>query len=468
MTPDPAADPDFPRIKDYVIRATGLAYYADKDADLAARLGARMGVRGVTDCGAYLRVLADEPDGEAELDALITDLTIGETFFFRHREAFAALRDVVFPDLIARNRDRRRLRIWSAGCSVGAEPYSISILLRRDLAAAVAGWDVTVVGTDINRAFLARACRGLYEGWVLRGVPDDLRAACFTPAGSAWQLVPEYRAGVSFQYHNLVANPFPSLLHDLADFDLILCRNVTIYFGPEIIRRLIGQFHQSLTDGGWLVVGHSEPNLELFREFRTVNAGGAVLYQKLAGSGATREPSVMWPVPTPTVQPPPSAPAAWAPWEGLTDLAMLTPRVPPPEPIANAPTGLDAVRRLADRGAWAEAARGCEELLARNSLNPAAHFYHGMVLEHLGRPADAERALRRVIYLDRSHALAHYHLSLFLQRHGRLGEAARSFGNALKVVAALGPNVTHADGDGISTAELTKLIRMHLAVLEGP
>jgi chemotaxis protein methyltransferase CheR len=464
VTPRLPADPAFPRLKEYVIRATGLAYYADKDADLGARLAGRLAARGVPDCGAYLGLLAGGPAGEAELDALITDLTIGETFFFRHREAFAALRDVVFPDLLARNRDRRRLRVWSAGCSIGAEPYSVSILLRRDLGAAAAGWDVSLVGTDINRAFLAQARGGWFEDWALRGLPGDLRAACFTRAGRGWQIAPEYRAGVSFQYHNLVAHPFPSLLHDLAGFDLILCRNVTIYFGPAIVRRLIDQFHQSLTDGGWLVVGHAEPNVELFRAFRTVNTAGAVLYQK-AGAGEERvgawagewagpcvpESAAGGPRPDPSPGPPAPHPLPRAP------------ALPPPPPAV----GLDVIRDLADRGAWAEAARGCEALLARDRLNPAAHFYHGMVLEQLGRPADAERALRRVLYLNRTHALAHYHLALFLQRQGRLPEAAHSFGNALVALAAARPGAVLPDGDGITTADLGKLVRMHLAALEG-
>src|SRR5438270_533851 len=151
MTAAPLSmDPDYLRLKGHVIAATGLAYYADKDADLGARLARRLQARGRPDCGSYLDLLTGGSEGEAELDALIADLTIGETFFFRHREVFDALRDIVLPDLIERNRASRQLRIWSAGCSTGAEPYSVSILLRRDLAARLEGWDVTLVGTDIN------------------------------------------------------------------------------------------------------------------------------------------------------------------------------------------------------------------------------------------------------------------------------------------------------------------------------
>ena len=194
------------------------------------------------DCDAYLGLLTGDADGPAELDALIAELTIGETFFFRHREVFDAVRDVVVPDRIARDRGRRRFRVWSAGCSIGAEAYTLAILLRRDLGAALAGWDVEIVGTDINREFLARARDGRFEEWALRGTTDEFRRACFDPDGRTWAIRPEYKAGVSFQYHNLVAHAFPSELHGLSDFDLILCRNVTIYFSPDIVRQIIAIF----------------------------------------------------------------------------------------------------------------------------------------------------------------------------------------------------------------------------------
>lgn len=133
---------------------------------------------------------------------------------------------------------------------------------------------MSILGTDVNRQCLARAREGRFEEWALRGLPEGLRRGCFTAVGREWHLAPEYRKGVSFQYHNLVTHPFPSLLHELADFDLILCRNVTIYFAPEIVRRLVDQFHRCLADGGWLVVGHAEPNVEWLRAFRTVKTPG--------------------------------------------------------------------------------------------------------------------------------------------------------------------------------------------------
>jgi chemotaxis protein methyltransferase CheR len=117
-------DPSYPRLKAHLIESTGLAYYSDKDPDLAARISRRLSKVLLRDCDSYLNLLTDHEKGQAELDELIADLTIGETYFFRYREQFDALRATVLPDIIARNRTARRLRIWSAGCATGAEAYS--------------------------------------------------------------------------------------------------------------------------------------------------------------------------------------------------------------------------------------------------------------------------------------------------------------------------------------------------------
>src|SRR5205823_4106245 len=159
---------------------------ADKDDDLAARITQRLAALRLAGCDAYLEVLRSGTAGETERDALIESLTIGETFFFRHSEMFDALRSVVVPDLLARNHASRRLRIWSAGCSVGAEAYSVAILLRRDFARELAGWDVTILGTDINRQFLARAREGCYEEWALRNTTAEFRPAHFVRSGQSW------------------------------------------------------------------------------------------------------------------------------------------------------------------------------------------------------------------------------------------------------------------------------------------
>ena len=202
------ADPLYPRLKAHLVESTGLTYYTDKDVDLARRVGRRLSIVGAPNCASYLEILRDPLRGPSELDSLIEEVTIGETYFFRHREHFDALRDLVFPDLIARNRAHRRLRIWCAGCADGPEPYSLAILLKRDMGHLLTGWEVTILGTDINRRSLARASEGKFEAWALRSTPGDLKGNCFRSEGKLWGLAPEYKEWVSFQYHNWLSIPF--------------------------------------------------------------------------------------------------------------------------------------------------------------------------------------------------------------------------------------------------------------------
>ena len=459
------ADPCFPALKEHVIALSGLAYYADKDADLARNLVPRLEACKRGDCAAYLALLRDPVDGPREFDDLLEELTIGETFFFRHAELFEGLRTVVLPDLIARNRAQRRLRIWCAGCATGAEPYSVSILLRRDLALELAGWNITLIATDINRDFLARAGAGVFDEWAFRSTAADLRRDCFKPVGRSWALKPQYKEGVSFQYHNLVTDPFPSQLNNLFAFDLIMCRNVMIYFDADRVRRVLAGFHDSLVENGWLLVGHAEPNVQFYQAFRTVNApSNAVMYQKGAEATPARNTLPLLPIPAQRADPVASfqfPPLPVVPFQ-------VDEPVPPPAPLHEGhPTEkLAAVRSLANQGQWEQALDGCRDLLAADRLEPLVHLYLGLVLEQTGRHAEAEEALRRALYLDRRCVLAHYYLGLLLQKGHRTEDAARSFRNAISLSNRLDPGHVFADADGITAAELARLGQMQLELVE--
>lgn len=184
------------------------------------------------------------------------------------------------------------------------------------------GWHVSILGTDINQKFLARARDGRYDQWAFRATPENIRQECFVAVGKQWQIKPEYKAMVSFQYHNLTRNRFPSITDNIAAFDIIICRNVVIYFSRETVEALVPCFRESLTNGGWLVMGHAEPNMELFRSFRTVNCPGAVLYQRVDGEAPETPP--------PALRPPPP--------------------LRPPGPAARPPQALQAGTASAGRG----------------------------------------------------------------------------------------------------------------------
>jgi chemotaxis protein methyltransferase CheR len=437
-------DPAYQRLKDHLIALTGLSFYADRDSELTELIGQRLTDLRLRDCSSYAELLSASVAGEAELDVLIGKLTIGETSFFRDPEQFAAIRDVILPDILERKQGSKQLRIWSAGCATGAEPYSVAIMLARDLAARIAGWEIEIHATDLNRSFLARAEEGTFRAWPLRSTSDELKRECFSQNGSDWTIHARYKQWTSFQYMNLAGAEFFPPQTPGNHFDLILCRNVMIYFTPEVNRRLIGRFHQSLDFGGWLVVGASEHNQAYYRDFRVVSTGGTKLYQK------TTAPSLQ--------------PAVKAEVRAQPPLAAAD---PPPQPAAASvaePDGasVELLRRLLDGGDWQGASECGQKLLTQDKLNATIYFYQALIFENLEILNAAERSLRQAIYLNRNFAMAHYHLGLALERDRQPLAAARSFGNVLKILDGIADQTLVLDATEITPARLRELAKMHL------
>jgi chemotaxis protein methyltransferase CheR len=425
------ADPSYAGLKNRLIASTGLAFYSDRDKELTELIGQRLVDLRLPDCTAYTNFLARSVEGEAEIEVLIAKLTIGETSFFRDPEQFAAIRQLVLPDILNRKQSTKQLRIWSAGCATGAEPYSLAMLMERELADRLAGWQIAIHATDLNRGFLAKAADGKFREWTLRSTAEDVKRGCFSQEGLTWTIHPRYKQWISFAHMNLVGNEFPIL-----PFDLILCRNVMIYFSPEVNRRLIGRFHQSLEDGGWLVVGAAEHNLEDYNEFSAVNAAGTKLYQKKAIKERRLEV-------IPELAPAPKLPA-------------------PPAAVPKPAIDIEGLRQLADCGDWESASVYGRRLLMRDRLNPEIHFYLALIFENLAIGNEPEQSLRLALYLDRNFALAHYHLGLALKRDGKTADAARSFGNVLRVLQRKPDDAAVKAGHGITAISLKKLAKMHL------
>jgi chemotaxis protein methyltransferase CheR len=439
-------------LKRQVLEYSGLSYYFDRDEDLAARMSRRLVARGCVDAGTYLQLLRQDP---AEFDCLVGELTIGETYFFRQPEQFTMLRDTILPEILERKRPTSQLRIWSAGCATGAEPYSLSILLRLEFGPQIEGWDVSILATDINVEFLAQAREGLFGAWALRETPQEIKARCFEAEGKRWRLRPEFARQVVFQHHNLMSAATPSL--ESLPFDLIVCRNVLIYFSQDTILAVARNFFETLTPGGWLLVGHAEPNQQTFAMFQALTSPIGTAYRKAAESlSPTRSIFTLAglsnaaPVGLPPSEPP------------VTDRSRCHPAAAPV--VGRKPPQLQVhdVRILADRGNWKLARDAANQLVNDEPLNASAHFTLGLILEHGGENDAARDTLRKAIYLDRSFALAHYHLGILQQLSGDEASAGRSFSTVLRLVDSKPGTEPLPHGDGITAAELGDLAKMHL------
>jgi len=253
--------PDFLRVKQKIVETTGLHYYNDRDDTLLDQIR-RQSVAHNLDEAEYCRRLLG-PEGAEAFDQFTNRIAIGETYFFRYPEQIEALRNTIIPRCLARGcedgrSEDRRLAIWSAGCATGAEPYTLSILLKSEFAAQLDGWRVSILGTDINRDALVQARTALFSNWELRTADNDLKQRCFTPVAGKWSLRPQYRRDVEFAHQNFAADLDSFARQWRGAFDIILCRNVMIYFDKPLQEHVHRLFHESLARLGVLALGQKE------------------------------------------------------------------------------------------------------------------------------------------------------------------------------------------------------------------
>lgn len=461
----PQGDANYLILKDRVIVRTGHFYYQDKDELLWDRVLRRMAATGHTDCGTYLAHLDDGERGAAEWAALEADITIGETFFFRYSEQFAALRTTILPQLIERNAAERRLRIWSAGCATGAEAYSLAIVLRELLGDAFADWRISILGTDINDRFLETARQGRFGRWALRSLDADQQATYFTPGpDNNWHLRARYRGGVRFERHNLLSLLDGSSPLQFSDFDLILCRNVLIYFHPDIVVGIVASLRDCLIEGGWMLLGHAEPNPLFEQMMRTVNLPGTVAYRRLPpiDLSARIEPAEVMASPLPL-------PVELPPLLVRAPVALPKPVLAVPPPAVLASTGdtvegwLLTIRAASDVGDLNTAATLCHKALQILPMEAGLHYYDGLIQHGLGQSDLAEAAFRKAVYLRKGLAMAHLHLGLLLIATARSAMGQRYIANAAHLCAALPEEALVPDGDGLTAQNLRQIVKGALA-----
>jgi len=271
---------EFRTFRTYLRKACGLVFTDEKYPQVAEAVGSRMSELGVQSFDEYQRLVTSASSGSSELSALATKLTVGETYFFRNTEHWRAFEQCVVPWLVELNAatGRRRVRIWSAGCSTGEEAYTMAIALRRSLP-DLANWSIEIVGTDISPAALATANEAVYTENSFRGVSQEIRSQYFGRAGrNRYRLRDDIRNMVRFQQLNLLD---VTGMAPMRDFDVIFCRNVLIYFEPSAIQNVVMQFHHSLRPGGYLFLGHAESTHGRSPGFASLNLCNTFIYKSM-------------------------------------------------------------------------------------------------------------------------------------------------------------------------------------------
>lgn len=261
-------DPDFDYVRELVRGRTAIALGADRAYLAEARLGELAWRQGLGSVDELMDRLRMNPRGD--LSRLVVEaMATNETSFFRDQRPFDALRSTILPELIGRRNADRRLRIWCGACASGQEPYSLAILLREHFA-NLGGWDVSILATDFSAEMVGRARAGRYNRIeVGRGMPARLLEKYFREREQGWEVLPEVRRMVEFRVLNLV-DPWPAI----PPMDLVLLRNVLIYFEDDDKKVVLQKFARVLRPDGYLILGGAESTRGLDETYERIESGG--------------------------------------------------------------------------------------------------------------------------------------------------------------------------------------------------
>lgn len=491
-----------------LVELLGLRFEDNRLSFLAEVLARRVQERR-TSTAAYLEQLGSDALS-GELSALARELTVGETYFFRHSDQFRAFEEVALPERLSARARSRKLRLLSAGCASGEEAYSLVIALRERCIEPA--YEVEVYGIDVNPDALAKAQRAVYSVWSLRETPAELRERWFERDGRDYRLARTVRDAVRFEQHNL-CGPQP-LPFAAASFDVIFFRNVLMYFTQQQAARAVERLARLLAPGGFLFLGHAETMRGLSHDFHLRHTHDTFYYQLKSG---TEQPESQ-PELLPPIQPggearEPSPATEWVDdWLQAVERSserireLSNPQAPiapgkgnPPKPSSERDLSqplellrhdrfteaLELLQRpsqtspddpaalllraalLAQQGAFGEAQHACHDVLRLDDLNAGAHYLLALCCERRG---DSERAVehdRTAIYLDAGFAMPHLHLGLMARRRRDTASARDELGQALLLLEREDESRLLLFGGGFSRAALLALCRSELSNLKG-
>ncbi|MEW6248561.1 MAG: protein-glutamate O-methyltransferase CheR [Nitrospirota bacterium] len=265
----------FKELRDLIYERTGIFFQENKKYVLESRLQPRLRERRCASFDEYARLLRFDAWRDKELNMLFNLVTTNETYFYRDLPQLDAFMNVILPAVMEDNQSTSQLRIWSAACSTGDEPYTLAILLLEH--APLAKWSIEILATDLSEAVLHTARRGVYGPYAVRNVPPAILQKYFMVEDGQYVLSAKVKHHVKFANVNLYDRPRLKLIRGI---DVIFCRNCLIYFDDCARQRVVSDLYDCLKPNGYLVIGFSESLHNLTRAFQPVHANRSVVYRK--------------------------------------------------------------------------------------------------------------------------------------------------------------------------------------------
>ncbi len=278
------SDEEFKLLRDFIYNQTGIYITDNRKYLLETRLTNRLKELGLSSFSEYYYFLKYDPERKKELEKLYSVVTTNETFFFRNEPQLKVFQNIILPKVIEWKQRVRKLRIWSAGCSTGEEPYTISIILHEVLKQDIKKWNIKITANDISSDVITVAKRGIYGEYSLRTTPPFIRAKYFEKIGEGrYKIKREIQNLVEFKQINLIDT---LQVKRIEKSQVVFCRNVIIYFDENAKKKVINLIYDNLEEGGYLFLGHSESLHNLSRAFIPKYYPGSIVYKKGEISGS--------------------------------------------------------------------------------------------------------------------------------------------------------------------------------------
>ena len=459
-----------------IVSRMGLHFPRERWPMLSSNLASAAKEFGFQNMNGFIQWLLSSELNKDQIMILASHLTISETYFWREPQVFSALTDFILPELLkSKKNGEKSIRIWSAGCSTGEEPYSIAIALHKTIP-EIGDWNITIMAMDINPRALSKAMNGTYGAWSFRNSPAWLKSNYFLhKEDRQYEIIPEIKKMVTFTCLSLAEM---SAISNANTMDIIFCRNVLMYFTPDWISKIANSFFQELTEDGWFIVSSCELSSQVFPQFTAVNFPGAVLYRKgkngsVHSLSAEATPMVDFNTstfqhlqPIQTIQP------TMFVVEKLKSLKVeidefnpSTPFDPLQQSTANVKPGEEsytdkifAIRSLANLGHLEEALSTCNGAIACYKLSPGLYFMRASILQELGKSSEAIVSLKQAIYIDPEYIMGHFTLGNLFIRQGNTRNAKRYFKNVLDLLSRYANDDILPESEGLSVKYIREII----------
>jgi chemotaxis protein methyltransferase CheR len=471
-------------ISEKIVGLLGLDFQPNQWPDMERRvIAAANDLKLNTSVDAIYEWLSKSQLTTIELNTISSHLTINETYFFRETTALELFTHIIVPSLINERRGKNeRIKIWSAGCSSGEEPYTLAMILNEHFP-ELANWDVTILATDISPNAIQKALHGEYTDWSFRNTDNNIKNKYFTATAKNWKISSKLKKMISFSYLNLSKNSYPSSVTNTEQVDVIFCRNVMMYFTPQIIKEVSARFKDSLVENGWFITSQVELNDDYFSNFERVNYQNGIFYQKankpkeplrlkqniqssVVRTLTTKEKpkrelvstltKKVVPVSEIRVQPAPISPETYfqrGEYKNCIECCLKN--------ISQGGLNIKLftvlIKSYANLGMFHDCQKELSRIINSNEATADMYYIYASLLNEQNDLTLTELNLKKAIYLNHNHILSHLMLGDIFMKTNKRNLAIKHYENIIRITTDINENEIVPQSDGLTVGRIKEL-----------